>query len=285
MFHAHPFCEYQERDVDVVSSRFAPRVSDFSLMLMKLNVSPAIVLHYTNYGEADRIVTLLTPDSGRLKGFARNARKSRKRFGAALEPFAEVQLHWQLRPGSDLVTFKETELVNLRAGLRDNLETLALAGYGCELTGVLFDESVGAAETFSLLQAFLDQLDTHGASPEARLLLELRLLALAGYVPHLQHCAACDADLPSGQVGFSAARNGSLCDACGGRQMALQVDRMTLGTLGRILETPLTHFEGFRLSPLSRREGLALLKDALQHHLLAPLKSQSFMASLDFTDD
>ena len=53
---------------------------------MKPEVSSAIILHHTDYGEADRIVTFLTPDHGRLKGFARAARKSRKRFGAALEP-------------------------------------------------------------------------------------------------------------------------------------------------------------------------------------------------------
>jgi DNA repair protein RecO (recombination protein O) len=252
---------------------------------MQLIISPAIVLHHTDYGEADRIVTLLTPDYGRIKGFARNARKSRKRFGPALETFAEVRLHWQRRPGSELAILQEAELVQLRVGLRGNLETLALAGYGCELTGALFDETVGAAETFTLLKAFLDHLDASGYSPEARLLLELRLLSLAGYVPHLQHCAACNAALPAGPVGFSAARNGSLCDQCGGRHTDLHVDRMTLGTLGRILQTPLDRFEGFRLSPLSRSEGLAMVGDALRCHLPGPLRSQSFLDELKLSDE
>ena len=247
---------------------------------MNIISSSAIVLHHTNYGEADRLVTLLTPDYGRIKGFARNARKSRKRFGPSLEPFAEIRLHWQQRPGSDLATLLEAELVHLRTGLRRDLATLALAGYGCELTGALFDETVGAAETFTLLKAFLDSLDAGGFSPEARLLLELRLLSLAGYVPHLQHCSLCNADLPSGSVGFAADRNGSLCDACGGKTAALQVDRMTLGTLGRILLTPLDRFEGFRLSPLSRSEGLAVAAAALHLHLQKPLKSQSFLDDL-----
>lgn len=244
---------------------------------MKLNVSSAIVLHHTDYGEADRIVTLLTADHGRLKGFARHARKSRRRFGAALESFAEIRLYWKLRPGSDLASIQEAELVNLRVGLRDSLESLALAGYGCELSSALVDEAVGAAEVFLLLKAFLDHLTTAGASPEARLLLELRLLSVAGYVPHLQHCAECNAVLPMGVVGFSAARNGSLCDNCGGRQAHLRIDRMTLGTLGRILQTPLENFDGFRLSPLSRQEGLLVTGDALRCHLSGPIKSQAFL--------
>ncbi len=66
------------------------------------SISPAIILHHTDYGEADHLVIFLTPELGRLKGFARAARKSRKRFGAALEPCAEVLLHWTARGSGDL---------------------------------------------------------------------------------------------------------------------------------------------------------------------------------------
>ncbi len=252
---------------------------------MKLMTSPAIVLHHTDYGEADRIVTLLTPGHGRIRGFARNARKSRKRFGASLEMFAEVVLHWSERPGSELASLRESELIRLRAGLRRDLATLALAGYGCELTGALFDETVGAAATYTLLNSFLDHLDTRGFSCEARLLLEIRLLSQAGYVPHLQHCALCNAALPAGPVGFSARRGGSLCATCDGRRARLHVDRMTLGTLGRILQTPVDLFDGFRLSPLSRSEGLAVAADALLCHLPGPLKSLAFMADLHLSGE
>ncbi len=244
---------------------------------MNLNISEAIILHHTNYGEADRIVTFLTPDFGRLKGFARAARKSRKRFGAALEPFAEVQLHWSARGSGDLISLRDAELVNLRSGLRRDLETLTLAGYGCELTEALFDESGAGVEVFQLLKAFLDHLDSEGYSVEARLLIEIRMLSLAGYAPHLQHCADCFGPLPSGPVSFSAAANGSLCPACDGGRTALKIDRMTLGTFGRILQTPLTSFADFKLSLRSRQEGLALLNDALRCHLQRPLKSLEFL--------
>ena len=244
---------------------------------MKSQISQAIILHHTDYGEADRIVTFLTPDHGLLKGFARAARKSRKRFGAALEPFAEVQLHWAARSSGDLISLRDAELVTLRSGLRRDLETLTLAGYGCELTEVLFDESGASVEVFQLLQAFLDHLDSEGYSSEARLLMEIRTLSLAGYVPHLQHCAGCFGPLPSGPVSFSAAADGSLCPACDGGRTTLKIDRMTLGTFGKILKTPLTSFADFRLSPQSRQEGQALLNDALQRHLHRPLKTLKFL--------
>jgi DNA repair protein RecO (recombination protein O) len=244
---------------------------------MTPQVSQAIILHHTDYGEADRIVTFLTPEHGRFKGFARAARKSRKRFGAALEPFAEVQMHWTARSSGDLVSLQHAELVNLRSGLRRDLETLTLAGYGCELTEVLFDESGRGVEVFHLLQAFLDHLDKVGYSIEARLLLEVRMLFLAGYMPHLQHCAKCSGPLPEGPVAFSAAAGGSLCPGCDGGRALLMVDRLTLGTFGRILQTALTRFADFKLSPRSRQEGRALLGDALRCHLLKPLKSLAYL--------
>ena len=247
---------------------------------MPVTISQAIILRHVDYGEADRIVTVLTPDHGRLKGFARGARNSRKRFGPALEPFAEVMLHWVPRSGGELVGVREAELVSLRLGLRRDLETLALAGYGCELTEALYDEAVGFAEAFGLLRAYLDHLDAVGASLAAKLLLELRLLALAGIVPHLQHCAECHGAIPDGPVGFNAARGGSLCPACGGEAVPLKADRLTLGSLGRLLQAPAERFEGIRLSPRTLQEGTLLLADALRGHLVKPLKSAEFLAGL-----
>jgi DNA repair protein RecO (recombination protein O) len=244
---------------------------------MKTQVSQAIILHHTDYGEADRIVTFLTPEHGRLKGFARAARKSRKRFNASLELCAEVQLHWTKRGSGELVSLRDAELVDLHSGLRRDLETLSLAGYGCELADVLFDESGVGVEVFQLLQAFLNHLDKDGYSIEARLLLEIRMLSVAGYLPHLQHCADCFGPLPNGPVTFSSALDGSLCPDCDTGRATLRIDRMTLGTFGRIMQTPLTRFADFKLSPLSRKEGLLLLSDALRCHLHRPLKSLEFL--------
>ena len=240
---------------------------------MKPQSSLSIVLHHTDYGEADRIITFLTPDQGIIKGFARSARKSLKRFGAALDPFAEVQMHWVLRGSSELVSLQGSELIKLRNGLRRDLETLTLASYGCELTEVLFGETGIAVEVFSLLQAFLDFLDESGFSMEARLLLEARVLTMAGYAPHLQHCAVCFGSLPEGEVSFSAAHGGSLCPQCDDGKAKLKLDLMTLGSFGRILQTPLTSFRNFKLSARTRKEGLKLLSDAIHCHVHRPLKS------------
>ena len=245
---------------------------------MKLFDSDAIILRHLDYGEADRIVTFFSAEYGVTKGFARSARKSRRRFGAALEPFAQVRLHWSLPRSGDLVSLREAELLDLRAGLRSDLLALTLAGYGCELSEALLGDHPGQEQGFALLTAYLDHLAAGGAGAEARLLFELRLLEVAGYVPHLLHCADCGAALPEGRTEFDAARGGSLCPACG--PGAVAVELLTIGTLARLLRGPLTAFAGVRLSPRTLAEGESLLGNALQEHLAKPLRSLALLSEL-----
>lgn len=241
---------------------------------MNVHSSDAIILHHLDYGEADRIVAFLTPDHGFLKGFARNARKSRRRFGTALEPFSRVRLYWQPARG-ELVSLREAELVDLRAGLRADLGAIALAGYGCELTEALLGETPGHAGAFELLSAFLDHLAAGGTTAEIRLLIELRLLHLAGYLPHLLHCSDCNLTLTAGEAAFDPARGGGLCLACAGPAPRLAVG--TLGSLAKLLHAPPTAFAGIRLGERTLAEGGRALAAAVRLHLHRPLRTLAFL--------
>jgi len=245
---------------------------------MQLFSSDAIVLRHVDYGEADRIVTCFTRDFGLLKGFARGARKSVKRFGPALEPLAEVQLFWDEGRGG-LPSLKEAELVDLHGGLRGSLPVLALAGYGCELIEALFGEGEPFPQVFDLLRAFLAHLNAGGDPVAGRFLLELRALHLAGYIPHFLHCAECGGPLPE-RFGFDARRGGSLCPGCGSGA-GVEVGLLTIGSLARSLLTPVERFEGFRFSDTTLAEGRQVLADALAGHLLRPLKSLVFLERFD----
>ena len=244
-------------------------------MTVKPLCSDAIILRHLDYGESDRIVTFLTPELGLMKGYARGARKSRKRFGAALEPFSSVRVHWTAARHGAMVSLGEAELIDLRPGLRFDLVTLALAAYGCELAEEIFGEAHGHGELFGVLRAFLDHLAAGGGGAEARLLLELRFLLLAGYIPHLLHCSECG-DSGGEVVWFDAARGGTLCDNCS-PGAALKVDRLTLGSLSRCLHAPADLFTGFRFSPRTLKEGGAILGSALRLHLRRPLRSLIFL--------
>ncbi|MDZ4183851.1 MAG: DNA repair protein RecO [Desulfuromonadales bacterium] len=248
---------------------------------MNLHVSDAIILHHHNYGESDRIVTFLSPEEGICKGFARNARASRKRFGPALEPFSSCRMHYSTAKSGELLSLREAELIDLRVGLRRDLQSLALAAYGCEVVEAL-GGGHGHPEIFALLAAYLDHLAGAGATPEARLLLEIRLLFHSGYAPHLLHCAECFGPLPA-TFSFSAELGGSLCPDCAPPGL-MTVSLGTIGTLNRLARTPIEAFSGFHFGERTLNEGGRILSDALRQHLTRPLKSLTFLEAVQPAD-
>lgn len=235
----------------------------------------ALVLRHTDYAEADRIVSLLTADYGLVKGFAKSARNSRKRFGASLEPFTQLIIHWRDGRGQFWL-LQEAELLNARRGLRTDLKRLGLASYGVELVELLIDEGQPQPEVFALLCAFLDFLDQGGDADIGRLLMELRLVYLLGYIPHLLHCSECLKIFDAEPVRFDAARGGSLCLSCAGRS-GLVVGLGTIGSLARTLNVTYRCFTGFHFGPQTLQEGGALLSQVLDTVLPRQPKSLKFL--------
>ncbi len=232
-------------------------------------------MRHVDYGEADRIVSLFTAEDGRQKGFARAARKSRKRFGSSLEPFSQVIVHWRTGRGS-LWLLQETELLNSRTGLRTDLPRLALASYAVELVELLVEEAESHPLIFELLCCFLDYLAADGAVEVARLLFELRLVYLLGYIPHLLHCSECLKIFAAEPIRFDAARGGSLCLSCAGPS-GFAIDLKTIGSLARTLNVNHRQFTDFKFGETTRHEAGRMLAQVLSLVLPRDPKSLKFL--------
>ncbi len=235
-----------------------------------------IVLRHSDYGEADRILSLLTREHGLKKGFARSARNSRKRFGSALEPFTQAIFHWREGRGT-LWSLQEAEPINLRFGLRKDFALLALASYGVELVELLLEEGEPQPQIYAILNSFLDYLDSGGQPKVARLLLELRLVYLLGYMPHLLHCSECLVIFKQDDsIRFDVGRGGSLCQACAhgaGTEIAVG----TVGSLARSLRVSPEQFGGFVFSSKTLQEALLIFAAILQSILPRMPKSLKFL--------
>lgn len=237
----------------------------------------AVVLRHLDFGESDRIVSLLTAEFGVQKGFAKGARNSRKRFGAALEPFTQVVAHWRSGRGQ-LWMLQEMELLNSRAELCRELQRLALASYAVELVEALLEEGQPHQQIFELLCAFLDFLEQGGDAATARLLFELRFVYLLGYIPHLLHCSECLKIFHDEPLRFDAESGGSLCLLCAGGR-GVPVGLGTIGSLARSLKVTHRQFSGFRFGAQTTGEGEMILGQVLQSVLPRPLKSLKFLQS------
>lgn len=241
-----------------------------------------VVLRYINYAEADRIVTIFTAEWGVKKGFARSARSSRKRFGPALEPFTQAVFHWREGKG-ELWSLQEADLITNRSGLRADLDRLALAGYGVELIEMLVGDGEDHQRIYELLCSYLDYLDRGGDPAVARLLFELRLVYLLGYIPHLLHCSVCLKIFDNEPIRFDSRRGGCLCLDCAGSK-DIVVGLGSIGSLARSLRVSHQQFDGFRLGEATIGDAGLMLSQVLRQILPREPNSLKFLSRLKARD-
>ncbi|MEV0585914.1 DNA repair protein RecO [Nonomuraea sp. NPDC050310] len=179
---------------------------------MSLYRDEGVVLRTTKLGEADRIITILTKRTGKIRGVAKGVRRTTSRFGARLEPFTHVDLQLHTGRTLDVITQAET--------LRPYGEALAhdypryTAGHAMLETAdrLTIGEKEPALKQFLLLVGGLRTLAD--GSHEPRLVLDaffLRSLAIAGYAPALVQCARCQAP---GVRAFAIVAGGAVCGQC-----------------------------------------------------------------------
>src|SRR5207302_7830722 len=178
----------------------------------------AIVLRSLRLGEADRVLHLYTLDRGRVGAVAKGIRKTKSRFGARLEPLshAELLLH---EGAGDLQTVTAVELLRSHSRAREDNYRLGVGLVGLEAMLRLFPEPEANPRAFEAITRFLDLLDEAESRVPRRpqldplgLSFQLKLLWLAGYLPHLGTCAECGAEPPL--AAFSARAGGAVCCAC-----------------------------------------------------------------------
>lgn len=183
---------------------------------MSLITTDAIVLHAIPYLESSRILRLATRDAGVLSVVARGARSSQKRFGSAVDLFAEGQAQILLKPGRDLHALNAFDVTRSRAGLATNLGrfTAASALVECVMR-VVHDEA--APRVYLGVAAGLDAIAEASECHTVALTLGVfwRLVSEVGFMPSLDRCAECHAQIPAeADARFSHAAGGVLCPLC-----------------------------------------------------------------------
>ena len=203
----------------------------------------AIVLRSMRFAEADRVLHLYTAERGRVNAIAKGVRKTTSRFGGRLEPLTRAQL--MLHEGrGELHTVSGADIISAHAAARERPHALGVALIGAEAVLKLHPEPEPQPRVFDGLVRFLEILDgplPEGGNPAADALavgFQLKLLLLAGYLPHLNSCASCGREGPL--VGYSAAAGGAVCELCSGGPEWFRLRPGSLETIEALIERPLT---------------------------------------------
>lgn len=230
----------------------------------------AIVLSSSDYGDSDRIAALFTLEHGRLNGFARGARNSRKRFGPALETFARIDV--QLVHKQGLSSLRQADVITVYPGIRADLGSIAHALYACELVECVTPEGHPLPRLYRLLTAYLERLDSAHVAAADRRLFEINLLNILGYRPSLESCSRCGSRF-SGSGALMQPGAELVCRFCaaGGRHLSSAVLEGLLSCLAT------GRFGRVTFSDDDLLQAGFLLDDAVAAHSGRKMKSLEFL--------
>ena len=228
----------------------------------------AVVLRSLRFGEADCVLHLYTLERGRVGAVAKGVRRTKSRFGGRLEPLSHVEL--SLHQGSgELATVTGADLVDSHRRAREDPYRLNVGLIGLEAMLRLFSEQEANPRAFEALTRFLTVLDGTRAAPASRpsldplaLAFQLKLLWLAGYLPHLGSCAECGSAGPL--AAFSPRAGGAVCNACSTGALALSQEGFT--GMEALLRRPLAEAAGAGVSERAARDCLAVIASSYEYH-------------------
>jgi DNA repair protein RecO (recombination protein O) len=228
----------------------------------------AVVLRSFRLGEADRVLHLYSLERGRIGAVAKGIRKTKSRFGARLEPLSHVEI--MLHEGrSDLCTVTGVELLHSHHAAREEPYRLGVGLIGAEAMLRLFGEQESNPRAFEALTRFLDLLDELPSRAPAKpaldpltLSFQLKLIWLAGYLPHLGSCAGCGGGPPF--AGYSARAGGIVCRNCAVGSMPLSAEGFA--GLEGFLHRPLAESGTIGLDERASRECLAVITASYEEH-------------------
>lgn len=231
---------------------------------MGLYRETGVVLRTIRLGEADRIVTLLTPGRGKVRAVAKGVRKTKSKFGARLEPISHVAL--LLYEGRELDVVTQAETLEQYRAIREDLDRLGRATSLLEAVDQLAQERQSNARLFEMLVGALRALAIRN-SPVLVPAFFLKVLSLEGFHPLLDGCASCGS--PGPLVAFELSEGGALCRQCarGPRVSAAALD-LVRAILGGELAGALGRPRDDITDEVDR-----LAVRALEHHLERRLRS------------
>jgi DNA repair protein RecO (recombination protein O) len=243
-----------------------------------------IVLRVTGHGESDKLVTLYTPDLGRITGIAKGAQKSRRRFVNKLEAFSHLLVFYRPPRGAQgLLLINEAELLAAHIPLRTDVQRYAAAMYLCELIVRFTHDNDPDPQLYTLFKWAIAALDHDKMPARVVALAHLQLLERVGYRPELNCCSRCRQLLrPEHTYMLLPGVGALLCNLCSSSKRSpfppLSVHTLRLLSTGQTL--PLDRLHRLHFTPKSLAEALSALNVYTLHLLQQDVHSWSIFCAL-----
>jgi DNA repair protein RecO (recombination protein O) len=240
----------------------------------------AVVLRHSDYGEADRLLTLYTRQLGKARALAKGARKIASRKAGHIEPFTHVKL--QLAKGRDMLILTQADTVDAYQPLREDLILTSHASYVLELLDrFTYEDETENSAIFRLLTETLSRLASKIDPWIVIRYYEMRLLDHLGFRPQLFECANCRREILAEDQFFSFSAGGVICPRCG--QGLRNIEPLSVETLKYIRHFQRSSYADAsraRPSPEVRAEAESLMQGYFTYLLERELNTPGFLKSI-----
>lgn len=236
----------------------------------------AIVLRRKDFGEADRILTLFTPESGKIRAVAKGIRKPRSRKAGHLELYTRSNLF--LARGREMDIITQAVTVEAYRPLREDLLRSTYGSYCVELLDKFTPDEAENKPLYDLLARALGWLAEARDLALATRYYELQLLGMAGYQLELFQCVVGGEKIEAQDQFFSPADGGAVCPTCGeARAGAFPISLSTLKVLRFMIRSPYESLRELKLSASVHAELERVTQRTITYHLERHLKSAAFL--------
>jgi DNA repair protein RecO (recombination protein O) len=245
---------------------------------MSVLSSEAVVLRTWPVHEADLIVSFFTRDYGKVRGVAKSALKSRKRFGGALEPMTVARSWFAERPRQELVRLDQLEILRSPLSTPVDHVRMTVLSFFAEVLDEALPDHDPQETVFRLLLAVLEQ--TTVEQPWMPLTyFSLWMTRLMGLLPDIAHCTACGKTLAAGETRFDTLGDGLFCPRHGGvNASGLSADSWQLAQ--RMLRAPASAFAAEAWTRHRAQDLRRFTLQSLERHLERKLRSAEALARL-----
>lgn len=247
---------------------------------MPLRESEAIVLRTYPLREADLLVTLFTRIEGKVHGVARSAKKSKRRFGGALEPLTYVRAIYDVRERQELVRLDSCEVLQSPLATEVNFARAVALGHIAELLDELLPDHEANDAIFRLTLSVLNVL-TGAEIWMPVTYFDLWLTRLVGFLPELNECIVCGRNLNGNRAYFHALADGLMC-ADDKRLASSEISNESRTLAAGMFRAPVDNFSEL---PWPKSQGADLRKflvQILQRHIEKKLVTAGMLDKAEF---
>jgi DNA repair protein RecO (recombination protein O) len=245
---------------------------------MPIKESEAIILRTYPLREADLLVTLFTRLEGKVRGVARSAKKSKRRFGGALEPLTYVRAYYEDKERQELARLDSCEVLESPLATEVGYPRAVALGHVAELLDELLPDREANDDVFRLALSVIAGL--RGADIWMPVTyFELWMTRLMGYLPEFSECIVCGRALNGNRAYFHALADGLMC-VDDKRLASSEISAESRALAAQMFRAPV---ESFAATPWTKAQGSDLRKflvQTLQRHIEKKLVTAGMLDKL-----